>query len=270
MSSETIRQSGWEKWHDWNAGVMQPITAWVCEATAASPGQIILDAACGTGLPSLALAECVQPGGRVVATDVSAVMLGAARRKAEAAGAANIEHHEMDVAALAFPAASFDAVTCKDGLIFCSDPVEGASELRRVLKPKGRFAITAWDEPARNPFFTTVFGTVARFVPRPAAAPDTPGPFRLSRPGELERVLRAAGFTDVAIEPREVVFAFDSLAMHWQTISDMAAPVEAAATTLSKADLARLKQAIADALSPYIVDGRVCVPSTALCAWGRA
>src|SRR5687767_87665 len=154
-----------------------PITAWFCEVTGAAPGQILLDAACGTGLPSLALAGRVRPGGKVIATDISSEMLAAARRKAEAAGIDNIEHRVMDVATLGFPDASFDAVTCSFGLMFCPDPVKAASELRRVLRPGGRFAIAVWDEPAKNPFFRTVFDSVARFVQRPPPDPRAPGPF---------------------------------------------------------------------------------------------
>jgi ubiquinone/menaquinone biosynthesis C-methylase UbiE len=268
MASEMIRQSGWEKWHDWYARMMQPISAWFCEATAARPGLIVLDAACGTGVPALALAACVRPDGKVVATDISAEMVGAARRKAAAAGASNIEHREMDVAALDFADASFDAVTCKDGLIYCPDPSKGARELHRVLKPGGRFAITAWDEPANNPFFTTMFETLGRFIQRPPPDPNAPGPFRLARPGELENVLRKAGFTNIAIERREVAFAFDSLAMHWESVNDMAAPVAAAVATLSGSEVARLKQALADALKPYTSNRGVRLPNTALCASG--
>ena len=261
--------SGWEKWHDWNANIMRPLTTWFCQASAAAPGDTILDAACGTGLPSLALAERVRPGGKVLAIDISGEMLAAAQRKAAAAGLDNIEHRQMDVAALELPDAAFDAVTCSFALMFCPDPVKAASELHRVLRPHGRLAIAVWDEPARNPFFGTLFQTVGRFVPRPPLDPQAPGPFRLAPPGELQAVLRAAGFAEPSIERREICFEFDSVEMHWQVNVDMAPPLRAAAQSLPEADLARLKQALADALDPYIVDGRVRVPNTALCAAAR-
>jgi len=141
VAREAIQRNGWERWHDWNAVVFASMTQWFCEACGAAPGQVILDAACGTGLPSLALAECVRPNGKVVAIDTSTSMIAAAMRIARSAGVGNIEHRPMDVAALEFDDASFDAVTCKEGLMFCADPVKAASELRRVLKPGGRFAV---------------------------------------------------------------------------------------------------------------------------------
>lgn len=265
--SEIIRQSGWERWHDWHAGIMEPITSWICDAVAARPGMNVLDAACGTGLPALAIAERLQPGGKLVATDVSVIMVEAAQRKAQELGLENMEVRQASLASLDFADASFDAVTCKDGIMYAPDPVEGVRELRRVLKPGGRFAVTVWDEPVRCAFFRTMFGVVSRFV-GPPPDPRGPGPLRLSAPGALEGVLCAAGFTDMTIESREVVFTFDSLAMHWEIIREMAAPVAAAEAKLNASELTQLKEELAGALAPFTHEGRVRLSNVALCAKG--
>lgn len=267
MKNEIVRESGWERWHDWMARVMEPVTTWICDSIDASPGMTVLDAACGTGVPALAIAERVGPNGKLVATDVSPVMIAAVSRGAARAGLTNIETREVSLAALAFPDASFDAVTCKDGLMYCPDMAQGAHELHRVLRPGGRFAVTAWDAIERTAFFRTMFQTLAPYLDAPPD-PRGPGPLRLSGPGVLEGVLREGGFSDVTIERREVVFAFDSIAMHWDVIADTAAPIAAATAKLDAAGLARLKQAFADALAPYTTEGRVRLPTTALCATG--
>lgn len=269
LHRDTLQRSGWEKWHDWNAVVFASLNRWFCDATAARPGQLILDAACGTGLPSLALAERVHPGGRVVAIDASPVMVAAAMRIARSAGVGNIEHRPMDLAAMEFADASFDAVTCKDGLMFCADPVKGARELRRVLKPNGCFALSAWDEPEKNAFFMTINQALSRFIPRPAPHPGAPGPFRLAPAAEFESVLRQAGFGDVTVQTAEVVFEVDSPDLHWQIVNDMAAPVEQARATLPAEDVQRLKDAMAEAIEPYRVGHRIRLPNTALCISGR-
>jgi SAM-dependent methyltransferase len=211
----------------------------------------------------------VHPGGKVVAIDSSPVMLAAAMRIARSAGIANIEHRPMDLAALDFADVSFDAVTCKEGLMFCADPVKAASELRRVLKPGGHFAMSAWDEPEKNAFFMTINQAVSQFLPRPTPRAGAPGPFRLAPAAEFESVLRQAGFGELTVQPSEVVFEVESAELHWHIVSDMAAPVEQAKASLSVADVQRLKRAMAEAIEPYRVGHRIRLPNTALCISGR-
>lgn len=269
VAGETIQRSGWERWHDWNAVVFASMTQWFCAASAAAPGQAILDAACGTGLPSLALAERVRSGGKVIAIDTSTSMIAAAMRIARSAGANNIEHRPMDVTTLEFEDASFDAVTCKEGLMFCADPVQAASELRRVLKPGGRFAVSAWDEPAKNAFFMTIHQALARLMPRQEPRAGASGPFRLAPLAEFENVLRQAGFSDFESHSREVVFEVDSTDLHWQIIKDMSLPIEQAVKAMSAEDVQRLKQAMAEAIQPFRDGRRIRLPNTALCVSGR-
>src|SRR5471032_196937 len=139
----------------------------------------------------------------------------------------------MDAQALTFPDASFDAATCRFGLMFCPDPIKAASEIRRVLKPGARFATAVWDVPAKNPFFTSISGVLAEFVPAPPPDPTAPGVFRLAPPGELERVLKAGGFSSVTVEPRPITLTYGSLEEYWQIHTDLAAPLRAALATLS-------------------------------------
>jgi ubiquinone/menaquinone biosynthesis C-methylase UbiE len=269
VAGEHLQRSGWEKWHDWNAVVFASMTRWFCDATGAKPGQLILDAACGTGLPSLALAERIHPGGKVIAIDTSPAMVAAAMRIARSAGVANIEHRPMDLVATEFADASFDAVTCKEGLMFCVDPVKAASELRRVLKPNGRFAMSAWDEPEKNAFFMTIMQAVSRFMPQPPPPAGAPGPFRLAPRAEFESVLQQAGFSEIATQSMEVVFEVTSAELHWQIVSDMSAPIERARAALPAEDVQRLKDAMAEAIEPYRAGHRIRLPNTALCISGR-
>ena len=258
---------GWEKWDDWFEQNLRGLSEWLCDAIGAGPGRHVLDLACGSGHPAVLIAEKVSPGGRVTATDLSPDMVQAARRKARRMNVRNIEVREMNVQELGFGDRSFDAATCRFGLMFCPDPVRAASEVRRVLRSGSRVALAVWDEPSKNPFFTEINHVVSRFVPTPPLDPTAPGPFRLGPPGELERVLRTAGFSTVTVESRPMAFVYDSPAQYWEAQTDLSTPIRNAIAKLKPDELARLKSALLDAVVPYVDQtGAVTFPVVPLCA----
>lgn len=257
---------GWERWGDWLEGQSRDLTTWLCDAAGLEPGRRALDLACGSGQPAATAAMRVRPGGRVTAVDLSPEMVAATRRKAGRLALDNLDVREMDMQALAFDDAAFEAATCRFGLMFCPDPVRAASEVHRVLRPGGRFALAVWDEPPRNPFFTVLAEVVSRFVPLPPPDPAAPGAFRLAPPGELDRVLRAAGFSTIAVEPRPMTFSFASPEEYWRVQADLASPLRSAIATLDASDLTRLEAAVLDVASRHLKDGAVRLAAVPLCA----
>jgi len=260
---------GWEKWHDFNARSMQPLTQWFCAATQAAPGQRALDVACGSGLPSLALAAALQPGGSVLAIDHAPDMLAGAKRLADLEHARGLTHRVMSAQALEVESGSFDFATCAFGLMFCPDPVAAAAELKRALRPGGRCAVAVWDDAGKCPFFHIPFGALAQIAPAPPPAPGSRGMFGLAPASELERVLRAAGFGDVAVESRVVTFELESVAQYLEILGDMAAPMHTALTTLPAHEIERLKRLLEEGSREFASGGRLRLPATALCATAR-
>lgn len=258
--------SAWERQDDWLDARTRVVTEWLCDAAGLQPGLQVLDLACGTGQPAAEAAVRVRPGGRVVATDLAPDMVAATRRKVQRLGLDNVEAREMDMQALALPDASFDAATCRFGLMFAPDPVRAAAEVRRVLRPGARFALSVWDEPAANPFFTVLARAVADFVPMPPPDPSAPGVFRLAPPGELERVLAAAGFHDIVVERRPLTFTFASPEEYWAIQSELTTPLRAAMATLDPPALGRLKTAVLAAVARHVVDDAVRFAAVPLCA----
>ncbi len=258
--------AGWERWGDWFDRNSGNLAGWLCDAAGLKPGSQALDVACGSGQPSVTAAERVRPGGHVIATDLSPDMVAVTRRKAQRLGLDNLDVQEMDAQALTFPDASFDGATCRFGLMFCPDPVKAASEIRRVLKPGARFATAVWDVPAKNPFFTSITSVLAEFVPLPPPDPTAPGVFRLAPPGELERVLKAGGFSTVAVEPRPITLTYASLDEYWEIQTALAAPLRAALASLSADTMAQLKAKVFEALTPYVEGGAVKLAAVPLCA----
>jgi SAM-dependent methyltransferase len=258
--------AGWERWGDWFDRNSGNLAGWLCDAAGLKPGDRVLDLACGAGQPSATAAERVRPGGRVIATDLSPDMVAVTKRTAQRLGLDNLEALEMDAQALTFPDASFDAATCRFGLMFPPDPVRAVSEICRVLKPGARFATAVWDVPAKNPFFTSITTVLAEFVPMPPPDPSAPGVFRLAPPGELERVLKAGGFSAVTVEARPITLTYDSLDQYWEIQTALAAPLRAALASLSAEKTAQLKAKVFDALTPHLVGGTVKLAAVPLCA----
>ncbi|HEV8210543.1 MAG TPA: methyltransferase domain-containing protein [Vicinamibacterales bacterium] len=258
--------AAWERrgeWFDRNTG---NLAGWLCDAAGMKPGELVLDLACGSGQPSATAAARVRPGGRVIATDLSPDMVAVTRRTAQTLGLDNLVAQEMDMQALSFPDAQFDAATCRFGLMFCPDPIKAVSEIHRVLKPGARFATAVWDVPAKNPFFTVITGALGEFVPLPPPDPAAPGPFRLAPPGELERVLTTGGFSGVTVEARPMTLTYGSLDDYWEVSSDLATPLRSALPSLSPDTIQRLKARLFEALKPYLDGTKVSLAAMPLCA----
>jgi len=97
--------------------------------------------------------------------------------------------------------------------------------------------------------------------------PTAPGAFRLAPPGELERVLGAAGFSQVSVESHPIVLSYPSIEQYWQIQTDLAAPLKAAMATLRLADVARLKARLFEAIVPHVDgSGTVTFAAAPLCA----
>jgi ubiquinone/menaquinone biosynthesis C-methylase UbiE/uncharacterized protein YbjT (DUF2867 family) len=259
----------WGKWFDWIDQNFAPLTAWLRDETAWRPGANVLDIGCGSGYPALAAAASVVPGGSVTAVDISPKMISVASRRAAEGGLDNLVFRQMDADALGFADETFDGVTCVCTLMFSSEPGRAISEIRRVLKHRGRVGIVVWDEPSRNPFSMILVDLMRQFTALPVLpSVGAPGPFRFAAADALESLLQAGGFSSVTLDNRVMTFDFASVDAYLQIVSELAGwtrHLEA----LSSAELAHLKQAVADAAEPYCNAGRVRVESAVHCAAGE-
>lgn len=259
---------GWERWTDFLELQMADITAWLGERARARPGTRLLDLACGGGEPASTLAARVAPGGSVVATDFSAEMVEGTRRRAARLGRTNLTAQVADAQSLPFDDASFDAVTCRFGLMFCPEPERAAREIRRVLRRGGRFAVAVWDTPAKNPYYSILARILRQYMEMPPFDPKAPGPFRFATPGELEALFSAAGFEPVEVESLPVSWSYDSPEQHWQFQLDLSAPLREAARTLPVSTLEQIRLDVLASLGEFTEDGAIRLPATALCAGG--
>jgi SAM-dependent methyltransferase len=156
-------------------------------------GQRVLDVACGTGVVTRHLAERVGPRGRVVGLDLNPQMLAAARA---AVSALPIEWLEGSAVSMPLPERAFDAVLCQQGLQFFPDKAAALREMRRVLVPGGRLALSVWRSIEHAPGFRALENSLAHRVgPEKAALP----PFSLGDAEVIRGLVTGAGFRDVRI-----------------------------------------------------------------------
>jgi len=199
------------------AGLDRRWRAAAATAAAPPPGTPVLDACCGTGDLSLAVARRY-PGSPVTGLDFSDAMLGRARPKAARAGA-RVAFVRGDLLALPFDDATFGAVTVGWGVRNVADLECAFSEMVRVAASgarvvcleattpagvAGRRFHAVWFERVVPALGALVTGDAEAYAYLPASVrsfPDAEG---------LAVVMRAAGLRGV----RYRLFGFGAMALH--------------------------------------------------------
>lgn len=188
-----FERDGWNRVAHLYEAVWAPLTtqfvAPLLEAARIAGGQRVLDVACGPGYVAAAAAG---RGADVVAVDLSPGMVAEARRR----------HPDLDVRtspaeAIDLPGAGFDRVLMSFGISHVADPPAVFREARRLLRPGGAFAFTAWGGPADSPGARLIEGAIGAHA-RPAAdVPRGPDSYRYAEPSLARESLAAAGFGNV-------------------------------------------------------------------------
>jgi tetratricopeptide (TPR) repeat protein/SAM-dependent methyltransferase len=109
----------------------------------------ILIAGCGTGYQA-AVTAARNPGGRVLAIDLSRTSLAYAMRRARELGLANVRFAQADLLRLDALPERFDLVECAGVLHHLRDPLAGWRMLVSLLKDGGVMKIALYSERARR------------------------------------------------------------------------------------------------------------------------
>ncbi len=179
--------------------LLAPISAAALALAAAAPGERVLDIGCGCGATTLALADAVGPGGRVLGVDVSAPML--ARARTRTAAYPQVDYLEADAARAALPGAN-DLLFSRFGVMFFADPVGAFRAMRAALRGGARAAFVCWRPFMENPWATVpaMAGLRALGVTPPPSDPLAPGPFAFADGARVRTILADAGYDAIAVE----------------------------------------------------------------------
>ena len=168
---------------------------------ALQPGDTVLDLGSGGGIDVLLSARRVGSTGKAYGLDMTDEMLALARDNQRKAGATNVEFLKGTIEAIPLPDCSVDVIISNCVINLSTDKDAVLREAFRVLKPGGRFGVS--DVVVRGNVPADVRRSMELWVGCIAGAMEQ---------REYEDKLRAAGFTEVEVEPWRIYQVDDARA----------------------------------------------------------
>jgi ubiquinone/menaquinone biosynthesis C-methylase UbiE len=234
----------WERGRELLWDSTRAVSEWLVERLDPQPGQTILDLAAGTGETGFLAAPRLGAEGRLISSDRSPRMLEAAQRVAPVFGVSNVEFRVLDADRIDLPDASVDGVLSRFGYVLRGDPPPALREVRRVLRPGGRFAFAVWAGREHNPWMTVPADVM---VECGHLSPRTEAEVALSErrnPETIRRLLSDAGFVVVDLEEMPVAYRFTDADELWFFVSELRGPVALALAKLGEDERAAVRQEI--------------------------
>lgn len=156
------------------------------------PGEVVLDLGSGAGFDCFLAATQVGDAGRVIGVDMTPEMISRARTNAGEGGYRNVEFRLGEIEHLPVADGTVDAIISNCVINLSPDKPRVFGEAHRVLKAGGRLAIS--DVVATAVLPEHVRRDMSLHTGCMAGA---------TLVSDLEAMLRAAGFTDIRIAPKD-------------------------------------------------------------------
>src|SRR5215207_3552260 len=243
--------------------MLAPFTGRLLIVAAIGRADRVVDIGCGTGSTTRAAGRVAIEGG-ALGVDLSAAMLRQAAHRAQEERLTNVRFEHGDAQVHRFTPAFGDVALSRFGMMFFADPAAAFANIARGLRPEGRLVFVCWQNLTDNEWIVVLGGAAAQHVALPSVDdPTAPGMFSLGDRDRIAAVLRAAAYTDVAIESvaeplwmgADVVDAvafFKSTGIWTRLIRDADPPT-----------VARVSEAVQAALEPYVTPDGVLLGSRA-------
>jgi len=163
------------------------------------PGETVLDLGSGGGIDVFLSARRVGPAGKAYGLDMTDEMLALARENQRKAGVGNVEFLKGEIESIPLPDNSVDVIISNCVINLSSDKDRVLREAFRVLKPRGRFAVS--DVVVRGEIPPALRRSIELWAGCVAGALEEQ---------EYRSKLAAAGFENIGIEATRVYRTEDS------------------------------------------------------------
>jgi ubiquinone/menaquinone biosynthesis C-methylase UbiE len=261
-----VMAPGWERWRAQLAEALTPVREWLIGKLAPQPRQTVLELGAGTGETGFEAAALLGEDGRLVSSDFSSEMVEVARRRGAQLGLGNVDYLVIDAERIELDSGSVDGVLCQSTYMLAADPAAALAETRRVLRPGGRLALSAWGAPERNPWASIGGMILIQRGHLPPPEPGVPGVFSMASAERARALLDGAGFTSVRTEEVPVRFAFRALEDYEQWVIDVAGQFAMVLRALPEDEREVLRERLREAFVPFATNGGYELPGLALCA----
>jgi SAM-dependent methyltransferase len=257
----------WAENADRYDGLVRGLNDALFAAAAIGERDRVLDIGCGNGQTTRLVARLASLG-QAVGIDISAPMLERARLDAVREDIANVAFVQGDAQVYPFEPDAYDVAISRGGVMFFADHVAAFVNLRRALRPAGRFAFISPQPAGPQSESARVFRAIgaATHGQQPTGNEQAEelererAMFSLTDPGRIHHVLDEAGFQEVSVTPVEAP-------VYWGRDASDAAEF-ACTMTLNRLRLAGLEDSVREqvrndvrlALRPYETADGVSVP----------
>jgi len=254
---EALERAGWETRARAYYQACRPITYRfidpLLDAARVRSGTCVLDVGSG---PGDVAARAAERGARAVGLDLARAMVSLAAEVHP-----GLRFVEGDAQAPPFPDATFDVVVSNFAFHHLPDQGRALAAWRRVLRPGGCLALTAWDEPGANRLLGVFADALADVDPALCAGTGTVSmPPMCPGDDRYRDLLRGAGFGPMRIETLRLTLRLASADAWWAGV--LAATVRTAASveTLPAATRVRVRTAFDRLGLGYCDAGVLAVP----------
>ncbi len=238
--------------------IAAPLAEDLVKIAALSPGERVLDVACGTGVVTRLAGQRVGDSGSVAGLDVNPGMLAVARSAAPPKLA--IDWYETSAEAIPLPDGAFDVALCQMGLQFIPNKLGALREMRRVLAPGGRLVLNL--PGPTPPLFAAMAEALGKHI-GPQAASFVQIVFSLHDEQELRELMKGAGFHEVDVQTARTTLTLPpAKEFLWQYVSST--PLANLVAKASDESRAALEEEVGNKWRNFTSDGALAcdVPMT--------